>query len=522
MAPPRSLRSLPPEGASVRLGAARRALSMGTHPGPLVMVDIEGTSLDATTATFLRDNQIRAVCLFRKNLGSEAEVRQLTADLRAVLGPLALIGIDQEGGSVARITFLPQAPAAMALGACDDEGLAGQVGAAVARGLRSLGINWNFAPVLDVNNNPANPVIAERSFSADPDAVARLARAWMLGSLAEGVACCVKHFPGHGDTHVDSHHALPSVDKSLQQLEALELRPFRALAPLAPAVMTAHIVYPQIDPEHPATLSKAVLGGVLREGIGYDGVVITDALMMKAVHERYGHARAAVLALQAGADMVLAQGSRDEQTEALAAIAAAQADGRLPAALLAQAQRRLDALAARFPAAERAFTAAEREADDMLMRSAWARGLSVVGAARPPALQQPLRVLMQARVDSDGVSEAGLPAAAAMALFAGFADVEFVPLPALAALRPEQLPRDGRLNVIVSNQRARYPRSTQVLRPDLHITMWNPFQVLDIAAPALVSWGYAEGALAAVRAWLEGRADAPGRPPVPLSSPASE
>ncbi len=486
--------------------------------GPLVMVDIEGTALDAATASFLRQNGVRAVCLFRKNLGDEATVRRLTADLRSVLGPKALIAIDQEGGSVVRATFLPQAPAAMALGAADDAALASEVGAAVARGLRSLGINWNFAPVLDVNNNPANPVIAERSFSADPDAVARLAGAWMQGALAEGVACCVKHFPGHGDTHVDSHHALPAVDKTLAALERLELRPFRALAAQAPAMMTAHIVYPQIDPEHPATLSEAVLTGVLRQRIGYDGVVITDALMMRAVHARYGHARAAVLALQAGADMVLAQGARAEQAAALGAIGEALADGRISAGRVQQAQRRLDALAARYPAAERPYRSSQRAADDALMHAAWARGLCATGGAQPPRLQQPLRVLMQARVDSDGVSEAGVPAQAVKALFAAFADVVFVPLPDLRALAATDLPQDGRLNVIASNHRARYPAPAPgtALRAGLHLALWNPFQVLDIAAPALVSWGHADGALAAVRAWLEGRAAAPGKPPVPL------
>ena len=278
-------------------------------PGHVVMVDIEGTVLDTDTANFLRTHEIRGVCLFRKNLVNATQLRQLTADLREAMGPHALIGIDQEGGSVARITFLPQAPSAMALGAIGDEAIAAQVGAAVSRGLRSMGINWNFAPVIDVNNNPANPVIAERSFGADPDHVARMAGAWMRGALQEGVACCVKHFPGHGDTHMDSHHALPTVDKTLAELESLELRPFRALADEAPSMMTAHIVYPQIDPEHPATLSAKVLDGILRQSIGYRGVVITDALMMKAVYDRYGHARSSVMALQAGADMVLAQGS---------------------------------------------------------------------------------------------------------------------------------------------------------------------------------------------------------------------
>ncbi|HSW04499.1 beta-N-acetylhexosaminidase, partial [Aquabacterium sp.] len=334
------------------------------------MVDIPGKTLSADTAAFLRRHHIRAVCLFRKNLGTEAEVKQLLTELREVLGPSALIGIDQEGGSVVRATFLPQAPAAMALGAVGDEALAEQVGAAVARGLRSLGINWNFAPVLDINNNPANPVIAERSFAADAHTVTRLARAWMRGSLREGVACCVKHFPGHGDTHVDSHHALPTVDKSLAELEALELIPFRALAQgpdAAPAMMTAHIVYPQIDAAHPATLSHPVLTGLLRESLGYDGVVITDALFMKAVHERYGHARAAVLALQAGADMPLAQGSEEEQSAAVQAIEAALREGDLLPEQVLRSLARLQALAQRYPAAPQVYGEAQRSADDALM-----------------------------------------------------------------------------------------------------------------------------------------------------------
>ena len=490
------------------------------HPGRLVMVDIPGTRLDAETAAFLRQQQIRAVCLFRKNLGSEAEVQRLTQDLHAVLGPQALIGIDQEGGSVIRATSVPQAPAAMALGAADDEIQAEAVGAAVARGLRSLGINWNFAPVLDVNNNPANPVIGERSFSADPQAVTRLAGAWMRGALREGVACCVKHFPGHGDTHEDSHHALPVVNKSLDALAALELLPFAALtqgANAAPAVMTAHIVYPQIDPDHPATLSPKVLGGLLRQRLAYDGVVITDALMMQAVHSRYGHARAAVMALQAGADMPLAQGSRDEQAASIAAIAQALADGRLAAGRLQRSLRRLDALADRYPVQAGPYDAAQRSADDALMHRAWARGLTGLADARPPAPGQRLRIVTQASVASDGVSEAGLPAPAVQALFEGFADVELRALPDLLQIDAASLPRDGRLNILGSNQRRRYPASAAALAIDLHLVLWNPFQAGDIAAPAVITWGHADGALAALRAWLQGRAAAPGRAPIPLA-----
>jgi beta-N-acetylhexosaminidase len=487
------------------------------HPGQLVMVDIEGKSLSASQADFLRRHHIRAVCLFRGNLGTEAEVRQLTADLRDVMGEKALIGLDQEGGSVVRATFLPQPPAAMALGAGADASTAEAVGEAVARGVRSLGFNWNFAPVLDVNNNPANPVIGERSFSEDPNEVARLAGAWMRGSLREGVACCVKHFPGHGDTHVDSHRDLPVVDKSIAELQALELLPFAALKGEAPAMMTAHIVYPQLDPEHPATLSRKVLGGLLREGWGYDGVVITDSLVMKAIHERYGHHRAAVLTLQAGADMAMALGSQDEQAAAIQAIAAAQADGSLPAARLLQARARLDALATRFPVRPGDYAVAQREADDRLMRKAWAAGLTVIGGPRPPQLDRPLRVFTQRNVPGDGVSEAGLPAEQVARLFARFTDVELVQLPDLQQLDWSQLPRDGRMTVLASNHHDRYGEASRDWAPDLHLVLWNPFQTLDIAAPAVVTWGYADGALEALQAWLEGRGDAPGRSPVRLA-----
>ena len=198
-------------------------------PGALVMVSIQGKVLDAAQAAFLRRNRIRAVVLFRGNLGTEAEVRALTAALRKAMGPKALIGIDQEGGAVVRATFLPHAPAAMALGAAGNAVLAEEVGAAVARGVKSLGFNWNFAPVLDVNNNPENPVIAERSFSSDPSEVVRLAGAWMRGALREGIACCIKHSPDTATpTSIRTWSCRSSTSRG-RALRALELKPFRAL-----------------------------------------------------------------------------------------------------------------------------------------------------------------------------------------------------------------------------------------------------------------------------------------------------
>jgi beta-N-acetylhexosaminidase len=492
------------------------SMDAGIDPGRLVMVDIVGTSLDATTADFLRQHRIRAVCLFRKNLGTEAEVRQLTRDLREVMGPQALIGLDQEGGSVVRATFLPQPPSAMALGAAGDDTLATEVGAAVARGLRGIGINWNFAPVVDINNNPANPVIAERSFGETAETVTRLAGAWMKGSLSEGVACCIKHFPGHGDTHVDSHLDLPTVDKSRAELDALELKPFQALREAAPSVMTAHIVYPAIDPDYPATLSRTLLGGILRQELRYDGVVITDALMMKAIADRYGYARAAVLAINAGADMILAQGSLAEQALAIEALRDGLARGEVEPARAAEAAARLDRLAAQYPVRQEDYAGAPRQADDALMRRAWAAGLCSLRGAKAPGLDLPLRVLVQDEVPTDGVSEAGPTGQQVRALFRAHTQVEFVSLKDISALDWTELPQDGRFTVLASTHRARYGQQARHWSPDLHLVLWNPFQALDVAAPTVISWGYAEGALAALGDWMRGTLTASGRAPVTL------
>lgn len=173
-------------------------------PGAFAMVDIPGPVLDAETAAHLK-NTASAACLFGKNIESVAQLRRLCADLREVLGEDALIALDHEGGAILRPDFWPFAPSAMDLGAADDAALTQDVSAALGRQLRSVGINWNFAPVLDVNVSPANPVIGERAYGADPATVTRHGRAALAGLAAAGVAACVKHFPGHGDTRVDSH-----------------------------------------------------------------------------------------------------------------------------------------------------------------------------------------------------------------------------------------------------------------------------------------------------------------------------
>lgn len=482
--------------------------------GQLIMIRFPGTELDAATASFIKANGIRAVCLFRANMTDAAQLSKLTADLRAAMGPESLIAIDQEGGAVVRATWVPAPPSAMGLGAADDAGLAQRTGAAVARAIRSLGFNWNFAPVLDLNNNPYNPVIAERSFGADPQRAAELALAWMAGSHAEGVACCVKHFPGHGDTNVDSHRDLPTVDKPVTELERLELAPFRTAAAHAPAMMTAHIVYPTLDADNPATMSRAILHDLLRDQWQYRGIIITDGMDMHAIAHRYGVGHAAVRALTAGADMVMALGTPQTQEETLAAIAAAIASGELPIDEVQQRLARLAALARDYPCGQPTYL--DDAADRVVMAEGWRRALTAHGDPQRPAPGAKLRLVVRQDVVSDGVSEAGVPAARVADSLRRLYDVELLTYADADAFDWTALPQDGRFTLLASTSRLRYgEHARRTWRPDLHLALWNPYQALDIAAPALLTYGFAAPALDAVNAWLAGELPASGRAPVP-------
>jgi len=482
--------------------------------GQLMMVRLFGTELDAETDAFLRAHRIRGACLFRQNMVDAAQLTRFTGRLKDALGPQALIALDQEGGAVVRATWVPAPPSAMALGAADDAMLAREVSAAVARAVRSLGFNWNFAPVLDLNNNPHNPVIAERSFGADPAQATRIAMAWMAGSASEGVACCVKHFPGHGDTHVDSHRDLPTVDKPLEELERFEFAPFRIAAGQAPAVMTAHIVYPALDPVNPATMSHAILTGILRDGFNYDGVIITDGMDMHAIAHRYGAGQAAVNALVAGADMVMAIGSRETQLETVHAIAAAIRDGVLPLAQVEERLARLGRLADLHPAGAVAY--AVEQDDRALMARAWRAGLTALRDPQRPARGSRVRLVARADVVSDGVSEAGVPAATIAAALGSLYDVELVTFADAESFDWHSLPQDGRFTILASTSRRRYGEHARATwRPDLHLALWNPYQALDFPSPALLTYGFAPPALNAALAWLAGEIDADGRCPVP-------
>jgi beta-glucosidase len=282
--------------------------------------------------------------------GSAAELRLRTHQLRAWAGADLLLCADVEEGVGQRFEGASWLVPPLALGRIHGEDaaaaltLAERYGRCTGREAAALGLNWVLGPVCDVNNNPANPVINVRAWGEDPASAGALAAAFLQGAQAEGVLCCAKHFPGHGDTTADSHLELPVLPHSRERLEAIELPPFRqAIAAGVAAVMTAHLQLPALDADRPATLSAPVLTDLLRRDLGFGGLVVTDALVMEAIAGRHGAGEAAVLALAAGADLVLMPEDADTAIEAIVAAVAA---GRLQLdQLQASAERRRAALA---------------------------------------------------------------------------------------------------------------------------------------------------------------------------------
>ncbi|WP_328460179.1 glycoside hydrolase family 3 protein [Actinoplanes sp. NBC_00393] len=257
------------------------------------------------------------VALFARNVETAAQVAALTAQLRAE-NPDVIVAIDEEAGDVTRFESRlgSSRPGNLALGAIDDPELTEAVARDLGRELADAGITLDYAPDADVNNNPGNPVIGVRAFGAEPQLVARHTAAFIRGLQESGVAGCAKHFPGHGDTAVDSHHDVPLIAKSIAELEACELVPFRAaIAAGAQVVMTGHLLIPAYDAELPATLSRPILTGLLREQLGFEGLIVTDGIEMQGVRRRYGLAGATVRALAAGVDAICVGGDHaDEET----------------------------------------------------------------------------------------------------------------------------------------------------------------------------------------------------------------
>lgn len=323
---------------------ARRDLTLREKIGQLIVTGFPGPVPGEELRSLIADYGIGNVILFSHNVENAAQLKALCDGLRREIGERTgyppLIAIDQEGG---RVTRLPadatNVPGAMAIASTGRPEHAYAAGRLTARELRALGINFNLAPVLDINNNKRNPVINVRSYGDTAETVERYGLQMLRGLRDEGVLASVKHFPGHGDTAVDSHLGLPAVGKTLEQLRELELKPFAAaFAQGAEAVMTAHILFPEIEPERvPATMSRTIVTELLKKELGFGGLVVSDCLEMDAIRKFYGTAEGAVGALKAGVHLLFVSHTPRLVREAVERIEQAVLRGELPMAVVDEA-----------------------------------------------------------------------------------------------------------------------------------------------------------------------------------------
>ncbi|MEU6371815.1 glycoside hydrolase family 3 N-terminal domain-containing protein [Streptomyces sp. NPDC046909] len=317
-----------------------------------LVAGFDGTTAFPDTLKRLVDRGLGGVILFTRNVRDAEQVRELTDALRAIR-PDLLVAIDNEGGGIGHLVGAgaPEVPGSYALGVADDPNLTARCADALAGHLATLGISVSYAPVADLQHLPSNPIVRTRSFGADPEAAGRHLRAWITATEARGIASCAKHFPGHGGTDTDSHHGIAVDPRPVDALRA-DLEPFRAAVDAGvPMLMSAHVVFPALDANRPATLSRRILGDLLRHDLGFDGVLVSDALEMKAIADEYGEAAGARIALAAGADQVIVAVPDLEVTLACRdAVLDALGTGILPEERVWEAAERVRRLAERYAA----------------------------------------------------------------------------------------------------------------------------------------------------------------------------
>ena len=472
-------------------------------------------------------------------------VQRLQENARAAGRPPLLIATDQEGGPVRRLDSLGSVwPAAMALGAVGDVAVTRTVYYAIGGELADFGINLDFAPVADLNSNARNPVIGLRSFGDDPMAVAEHVRAAVVGLHRAGIAATAKHFPGHGDTAVDSHDALPSVTRDREQLFAREFVPFRAAVEAGvDAVMSAHVMVPLVTGDRlPATLSRTMLEDFVRDELGFEGVICTDDMEMRAIADAYGPGEAAVRALQAGADLILFR-SLESAATAEKTLAGAVRAGRLDGARVEASLNRIEALRNRPPAAEfiRPRTAsADREANAALAREVARRSITVVrsaGGVPPLSLPGGARVFIVNFTASDAAG--GRPSSTARVSSAfgkAFADAGYRVTEQVRSLEPEGheykqlLMASGSADAFVALTRRAFmhPLQAQAVadlatfgKPIAAVAAREPYDALDLPenVPVVASFGDDEISLEAAAQVLLGRTRANGQLPVRIEHP---
>ena len=504
----------------------------------LLLVGFDGAEASLSASQFFAD--AAGAILYCRKVADAAQLRsgvqQLQQRARNAGRLPLIIATDQEGGPVRRLGALGTAwPAAMAMGSAADVTLTRTTYRALGEELADIGVNLDFAPVADLNSSARNPVIGLRSFGDDPTTVAEHVRAAVLGLRDAGIGATAKHFPGHGDTTVDSHEALPSVTRDREELFSREFVPFRAAIDAnVDAMMTAHVLLPLLTGDKlPATLSRAVLEDILRKELGFQGVICTDDMEMRAIADAYGPGEAAVRALQAGADLVLFH-SLEPALAAQQSLAKAVNDGRLDAGRVDASLKRIEALRNRL--AQRSTTSPiDRAANAALARDVAQRAIALVrsAAGMPPlALQSGARVfIVNFENRAAGGERPSSTARVSSALGKVFAAAGYRVTEQLRSIEPagheykQLLMAAGSADAIVALTRRAFMHSLQARavsdlamfgKPVVAVAAREPYDALDLPdnVAVIASFGDDEAALDAAAQVLLGRTQATGRLPV--------
>ena len=488
-----------PSPSAVRTDRIVAGLSLDERAGQLMNVSWHGTTITPTLEAMIRIRKVGGVVIHAENFDDASSLRALVNDLQRLARdaktlPL-LIAIDQEGGAVTRIgkgaTILP---GNMALAATPDPSAAVRAAIGIlCRDLRAIGVNWDLAPVADVNNEPRNPIILNRSFGSDPGRVAALVDVAVRAFAAEAFLCCAKHFPGHGATTVDSHSGLPDLEIDRARLDAVELVPFRAaIAVGVPAIMSAHIRVRVLDPtpDLPVTLSPAVMTGLLRDQLGFTGLLVTDDLEMGALTKTRSQAEAGYQAFAAGADVLLFRFDDSAQLDAHRRLVAGMTGGTLTRARVDASLRRIVALKERYGILDAADpsgptgSATDRATADLLARQSItvlrAGGLPLRGRILVASVGAPDIATLADQPTLGAVLRDRLPAVTARTITSAPSanDIAFL----VAAARDADTVVVGTADTSANPQQAALVTALAAARPTVLVSLRSPYDIL--AAPA--------------------------------------
>jgi beta-N-acetylhexosaminidase len=379
--------------------------------GQMLMVGFAGLEAPDYILDWLREGRVGGIVLFARNVDNPAQLAQLVQRLHDAAKYALLIGIDQEGGIVARLRQgFCESPGAMALSAAGADGpaLTERVDRVLASELRALGINWDFAPAVDIAYNPENPSVGTRSFGADMTRVAALGAAAVRGFQHAGVAACAKHFPGLGSTAIDTHLALPTLDTPTDQLLRQDMLPFRAAIDAGVAsIMTTHTIFSALDSQLPATLSPVIIQRLLREELKFDGVVSSDCMEMKALTDNFAPAETAILGALAGLDVIIFSHTRTTQEAVYEGLLAAARAGRVPLSMIDSANRRIAAMKHKYPAQPADVSAIRQPEHINLMLDAARAGTVLLRDDGLPALDEGTALIEFASYLDSGILESG-------------------------------------------------------------------------------------------------------------------